>query len=318
VQRDNIRSLELQEVACPRCNSREAAELVRSPDRLYGIKGEFRAVSCSGCDLWFQNPRPTAATVDLAYPEDYGPYDSKPVAPSNSTAKRILAAINPIRRRYRQASLVPEFVPGGRLIELGCANGAFLQSLRDLGWSQVYGVELSEAAARKGRAAGLDIECAPIETALAAYPDGHFDVVVSSMVLEHLYDPFSVIRLIASKLKPGGQFLFSTIVHDSLDAQIYGRYWAGFDLPRHMVYFSHADLLAALNADYEEAVCIHQLAWADFWRSSSWRRQDGVPSLLDRIVLVIGSSVLGELVSLPIAMLGKTSRVSLRCRRKSA
>ena len=311
------RPLKLETVPCPRCGTVESRSVLCTQDHLYGIAGNFYVASCPQCGLWYQNPRPTPETVASAYPETYLPHNNiAPPDASFSLARKLVRALNPIRRRYAKTALIPEWVADGRLLELGCADGALLQTLRERGWHHLYGAELSESAAQKARARGFDVSCGPLEAALAGFPDRHFDVVVSGMVLEHLYNPFAVIREVARVLKPGGQFLFSTISRDSLDARLYGNYWAGFDLPRHMVYFTRDDLRSALGTDFEQTRCVYQLAWVDFLRSSSWRRANREAHVLDLAVLAIGMSLLGELLSLPLAWLRLTSRVSFTCRRR--
>ena len=145
---------------------------------------------------------------------------------------------------------------------------------------------------------------------LPRFTEGSLDVVVSSMVVEHLYDPFQVIRDIAARLKPGGQFLFSTVVRDGLDARMYGPYWAGFDLPRHMVHFRKRDLLETLAPHFDRVEVFHQSAPVDFVRAATWR---GKP--VDRAVRAIAGSSVGKPLSTWLAWLGQTSRVSFRCRR---
>jgi SAM-dependent methyltransferase len=174
------------------------------------------------------------------------------------------------------------------------------------------------AAAERARALGFDVRCARVEDALEAIPDGTLDAVVSSMVFEHLYDPFAVLRMAAQKLKPGGQLLFSTVVRDALDARLYGRYWAGFDFPRHMVHFSRRDLLRALAGEFHQVHAVGQAAPVDFVRSASWRIAEGAGTLLDRLFVAMGDGHAAHALSLVLARFGLTTRVSFSARRRNA
>ena len=216
-------------------------------------------------------------------------------------------------RWQRGVALEPDPVPGGRLLELGCASGERLASLRALGWQHLYGVELVPAAAARARAAGFEVICGSAEDPLESFPDAHFDVIIASMVLEHLANPFAVVDAIARKLKPGGQFLFSTVVHDSADGVLFGSYWSGFDFPRHLVFFRRADLRKFLSRDFERVAMYHQSAPIDYVRSARWRN-----GWLDRRIEKLFSSPRGFSVASVLAWLRLTCRVSVTARRKGS
>lgn len=217
-------------------------------------------------------------------------------------------------RRQACIELIPHFVSGGHLLEIGCATGDRLQRLRELGWKNLDGIELVPRAAERAKEQGFRILCEPVETGITKYPDSYFDVVVSSMVLEHLPNPFTVVREIARKVKPGGEFLFSTVTRDSLDARLFGPYWSGYDFPRHMVYFRKRDIRDMVAKDFFELEWIHQNAPIDFVRPATWRWPEG--RLTDRIILLLARSPLANVFGGILAGAGQTCRISFRCRRK--
>jgi SAM-dependent methyltransferase len=218
-------------------------------------------------------------------------------------------------RRLVGVELIPIYVPCGRLLEIGCAKGDRLRTLRDWGWGHLEGIELVAPAAAQARAHGFPVRCEPVESALSHYPDDHFDVIVTSMVLEHLHNPFAVVREIARKLKPGGEFLFSTVTRDGLDARLFGPFWAGYDFPRHMVYFRNSDLREMLGEEFTQVELFWQNEPIDYVRSASWRRPEGRVS--DRLLGAVARSPLGWLLGALLARLSWTTRVSVRCRKKS-
>ena len=340
--------IRLERADCPRCGSWNSAPVYTAQDYIYRLPGTFYAARCDDCGLWFQNPRPVEADIPLLYPNTYAPH-AEPIAASfkqNSAAanwlrrgwrgwnhgyltsrlgykhrggdrfaERLGAAIGgsiSLSARWRAGcDLVPRFVPEGRLLELGCGNGETLKRLRDLGWQNVQGVELSEPAARIARRAGFTVKTTTIETALESYPDGSFDAIVASMVLEHLVNPFNVVRQIARKLKPGGEFLFSTVIRDSLDGQIFGRYGVCYDFPRHMVFFRKRDLNEMLRCDFDRIQSWHQSTPIDFQRPARLRNSRFDPELRKFF-----ESRAGTEVATLLARLKLMGRVSYRCRRK--
>ncbi len=237
----------------------------------------------------------------LGYPED-----------GLGRVVRRLPLFDPWERRRHGVALTPRFVPGGRLLEIGCADGARLRLLRHMGWRDLHGIELVPAAAERARNSGFSVETGRAEEALGRTPDGAYDAVVCSMVLEHLHDPFGFLPSISAKLKPGGELLFSTVVRDAIDAWVFGEYWSGFDFPRHMVFFRTADLRSALAPSFDRVETFHQNEPIDVVRSAGWRRGP-----LDGLLATVAASAPGRVIGEVLAWARLTGRVSFRCRRRT-
>lgn len=339
--------IRLERVACPRCGGLNSSPVYTAHDHIYGLPGTFYAESCDDCGLWFQNPRPVQADIRLLYPPTYAPHgEPRPrfrPAPqranlprnvwrgwnsgyltrrlgyeprgkeivSNRAGAALGSVISRAARWRAGCDLIPSFVPEGRLLELGCGTGQTLNKLRDLGWRNLYGVELSESAAHIARHSGFTVKTATIEAALETYPDGWFDAIVAEMVLEHLVNPFAVVQQIARKLKPGGEFLFSTVVRDSIDGRIFGPYGVCYDFPRHMVFFHNGDLNKLLRPEFDRIQSWRQSTPIDFQRPAYLRSARFDPEL-QRFF----KTPAGELVVRVLARLKLMGRVSYRCRRK--
>jgi SAM-dependent methyltransferase len=297
------------------------------------LPGAFTACECDACGLWFLNPQPSPEHVADLYPASYAPHDEPDPRPISADVAAYLAdalgyahlprspehrswrsRIDRARQRWKACvELVPQWTPGGSVLEIGAASGARLAALRNLGWTDLHGIELVPAAAERARARGAKIACGSVEDMLVTYPDASFDVVIMSMVLEHLANPFDVMAMIATKLRPGGQLLFSTITRDGLDARLYGSYWGGFDFPRHLVFLRDADIAEMIAPHFETLERAHHAAPQDFVRSAEWRRHEG--RWVDRLVLAVRDPLLRYRIGLVLAWTGLTCRVSYRCRR---
>lgn len=315
----NEHQIRLETVVCPRCRSKQFRQKYTTPDFLHGIPGTFSVAECSHCGLEYQNPRPAPESLEKIYPTEYGPYKMASETlggKRHGIFRRVIKAINPLRAHHYKIGLNPILVEGGRIIELGCASGGRLIRLKEAGWNNIYGIELSQNAATKAASYGFDVRCGLIEEELQKYPDQYFDVIVSSMVIEHLYDPFALIDLVAKKMKPGGQFLFSTVIRDSLDAKIYGKYWFPYELPRHMVFFTLNDLKRSLESHFDGLKIIRQTAFVDFHRGSLWRIRSGRATIFDKLVVRIPLGAVTEMLGILLAVFGGSSRVSIECRKR--
>lgn len=122
-------------------------------------------------------------------------------------------------------------VPSGRLLDVGCGYGLFLDEARQRGFG-VLGVEASVRCAEHARdELGLQVLNASFEDA-ALEPES-FDAVVLTDVLEHLADPVATIRRCAALLAPGGALLITTPDPSSPVARLAGRRWWSYLVAHH-------------------------------------------------------------------------------------
>ncbi|CAG0935638.1 Demethylmenaquinone methyltransferase [Thermoflexales bacterium] len=228
-------------IPCLLCGADRPVRIYDAPDRLMKIPGEFRIVRCGSCGLVYLSPRPTVAAIGSYYPEAYEPYLR--ITPQSLPAWRRWLLNYGLRKRIRP--IVQRKAPG-RALDIGCATGQFLAYLRDTAHWQVTGVEPGQNAARYARETfGLEVYHGDLRS--AQFADATFDAVTMWDVLEHLHDPCAELREIRRVLRPEGLLVLRVPSLDSLDARIFGPYWAGLDVPRHMVVFSRRALMQMLG-----------------------------------------------------------------------
>jgi 2-polyprenyl-3-methyl-5-hydroxy-6-metoxy-1,4-benzoquinol methylase len=216
---------------CPMCASDQGDLFVESADLLHASTQTFRLLTCRSCGHIYQNPRPTVAAIDKHYPADYIPFQ-KAIDEEASAWRRFDRGFG---RRRRCLAVHRAAGKPGRLLDIGCATGIFLDGMRSLGW-QVHGVEPSPGAAEYARQHfGLDVFQGRLEDAGIA--DRSLDAVSLWDVLEHVHEPRQVLDEIARILRPGGLVVLSLPNPDSLEARLLGRFWLGWDLPRHLNLF---------------------------------------------------------------------------------
>ncbi len=227
-------------VGCPLCGSERWSTWLAGPDRAHPSPGHFTLVHCAACGLVFQNPRPSAAALSRYYPSDYMPYGADI---GRSLAHRL--GWRHGLELHRRCRFVARLKTAGELLDIGCATGTFLAGIEDYGAWRAWGIEPDLGAARRARAQGLDVVVARFEDMELA--PGALDAVTLWDVLEHLPDPVDALRNVRRALRPDGLVVLNVPMLDSLDARLFGAYWCGLDLPRHLTLFDHATLWATLD-----------------------------------------------------------------------
>ena len=97
------------------------------------------------------------------------------------------------------------------ILEIGCGDGSTGAAALAAGKCGRYvGIEIAEGPAARARACLSDVRLGNVEVMDITDPPETYDAVIASEVLEHLTDPWDVVRRLAALLKPGGLFLASS------------------------------------------------------------------------------------------------------------
>src|SRR3989344_8655701 len=83
-------------------------------------------------------------------------------------------------------------IDNGSVLDLGCGDGMLLDSLKLRG-NRIEGVDISGEAVKKCEVKGHKVELFDFSDGKLPYADNSFDYVVMLDVLEHLYDPDTVL-----------------------------------------------------------------------------------------------------------------------------
>jgi SAM-dependent methyltransferase len=151
-----------------------------------------------------------------------------------------------VLRAFRRARLraIPTRRPG-RVLDIGCGDGSFLEALARQGW-EIFGTELSEpiaATARKRLGEGLRV--GTIEK--VGFAAASFDLVTFWHVLEHLDDPRLALSEARRLLRANGRVVVAAPNIESLQACIFKEGWLHLDVPRHHWHFSPRTLAAVAD-----------------------------------------------------------------------
>jgi 2-polyprenyl-3-methyl-5-hydroxy-6-metoxy-1,4-benzoquinol methylase len=94
--------------------------------------------------------------------------------------------------------------PLGRVLDVGCAEGANASLLRARGATHLAGIDVDEAFAAAARERYDEVVHGSVPDDLH-WDDRSFDTILAYDVLEHLYDPWSATKRLAGLLRPGGR-----------------------------------------------------------------------------------------------------------------
>lgn len=120
----------------------------------------------------------------------------------------------------------------GKLLDIGAGTGDFLVVAKNHGWNTT-GIEPSE------KAKSIAINKGVIFVDKLSDLENHsFDVITMWHVLEHVPNLDEYILELKRLLKPTGTILIAVPNFKSFDANYYGKFWAAYDVPRHIWHFS--------------------------------------------------------------------------------
>lgn len=104
-------------------------------------------------------------------------------------------------------SEISKYKKNGRILEIGCGKGDLIIKIKSKGF-EVYGVEISQIASRELKDSNIPVKNAPIEE--VDYPADYFDYVIMYGVIEHVNNPYLVMKKINSWLRPSGGVMIYT------------------------------------------------------------------------------------------------------------
>lgn len=257
----------LETIDCPLCGDPRSAPVVTCEDYVYHIAGTFHFVRCQGCRHVYLNPCPNLETISECYPKSYVPHDFPSGSQSEPQSRPpkfqlVLRKIPGLRQLYywliddHSMPVPPCPNSEARALEIGCATGNYLWSLKQAGW-HVTGLEPAEQAANVANARGLPVHCGTLDT--VTFDSETYDAVFAWMVLEHVHHPIDTLRAIAELLKPGGRLNLSVPNFGCWEPSLFGRYWLGYDSPRHLHQFTPQSLRRLLEqCGYSQVRIRHQ------------------------------------------------------------
>lgn len=214
-------------IACPACSGQNAVLQIE--------KLGFQYQRCVDCGTLYCSPRPAGSDLDQFYQQSKS---------SNFWAKEFFPAVAEPRREklFRpKAQKVSELFFSSDSIksvcDVGAGYGIFVEELKALKPDLRYAaVEPGAELAAVCRSKGLEVLETMAEDALEW--KGRFDLVICSEVIEHVFDPESFIRSLASLCAPGGKVLLTGLGYEGFDILTLQEHSNSVSPPHHLNFIS--------------------------------------------------------------------------------
>ncbi|MGM0498459.1 MAG: class I SAM-dependent methyltransferase, partial [Bacteroidota bacterium] len=225
---------------CPLCNSERIQKQTEVKD--FSISGElFDIYSCPECGFHFTQNHPDES--------DIGPYyQSEDYISHSDTSKGLINKIYHWIRKImlgRKFRLIKNETPDKKLLDIGCGTGYFLNYMKNKNY-RIYGVE-KEKDAREFAINNFNIPVTSPDDFLDQEQNEQYDIITLWHVLEHIQNFNEYLKSIHNNLSKNGILIIALPNHKSYDAKYYKRYWAGYDVPRHLWHFDPETLKILIN-----------------------------------------------------------------------
>lgn len=219
---------------CPVCHNTEIKELFACKDYVASSEN-FTIVACKNCSLQFTNPRPTEEEIGKYYQSNN--YISH--AGSDKSELGVTYKIYDWVRNYSIGSklkLIKKYHSTGKLLDLGCGLGYFLDGVKKDKTFEGTGADIStDAIQYVDKTFGIKVL---EENRLTEISDEHFDIITQWHVMEHVHRLEERMKLLKRILKKDGTMFLAVPISNSFDSRYYKQYWDGYDVPRHLYHFT--------------------------------------------------------------------------------
>ena len=213
-------------VRCPACD-------LDNRD-VHFVKKGFTFRKCSSCQTVYISPRPPRKILDTFY------QNAECIRMFSALMKDVEKERTRLFFKPRVKRVLTELRKHhsltGKLLEIGCGIGTFLEIIRDATCYECYGLDPDAYALAVASGKGLTTFCSTVED---FDPRGHqFDVVLNFETIEHVFSPLAFLEKINVMLPPGGLLVFTTPNYQGFDVLMLGRHYKNVYGPNHLNYFN--------------------------------------------------------------------------------
>ena len=215
---------------CKICNNSNFKEYLKLKD-FFLTQEEFSIFYCTDCGLKFTFPVPKET--------DLGKYYKSEKYVSHSDSKKGLffniyqiVKNHTLKNKYK---LILQNTSKGSILDYGSGTGDFLRNFKKNNWN-CYGIEPDEQTRLyASEKQGINFT---VPENINNFEKHSFNAITLWHVLEHIPDLNEKLQNFKNLLNQNGILVIAVPNSDSYDSVYYGKYWAAYDVPRHLYHFN--------------------------------------------------------------------------------
>lgn len=227
---------------CPVCHNDSTAVCYDrvSDELLCNSRGTFSIAKCDSCEHVFTSKR--------VFEDDIIRFYEKYYTQDNSERHVVYKLVRSLILRLRPAR-VPYPSGSGNFLSIGCGSGVSLVEYSMKGW-KVFGIDFDQNALgiAAGKCPSAKLSAGELEESI--FGGVKFDYIELSHVLEHIYDLNQFVEKLKVVSNPECIIKISVPDYESFERKLFGRYWRGLELPRHIHHFSFKTLTSLFPTQF--------------------------------------------------------------------
>ncbi|MEP2736994.1 MAG: class I SAM-dependent methyltransferase [Erythrobacter sp.] len=237
-------------MSCRICAGSLGSEIYRPREMMFGTREAFDYVLCEDCSTLQIAEIPGDLAQYYAGNSYYSFNQSRGEAGWKVALKRMVAGgmigrpnaypsngglLDKIRRGAEPwTAHVAGLRRDSAVLDVGCGEGARLQAMARLGFTNLTGIDLFLPNDKAGKQAdGIVLHSGDL-----AQHDGRYDCITMHHSLEHVPDPAALLAAARDRLNPGGAIYIRVPLFQPDIWAEFGVNWAQIDAPRHLYLFS--------------------------------------------------------------------------------
>jgi SAM-dependent methyltransferase len=236
---------------CPLCGALGPATI---------LAGTVRSLrNCSLCGVSYLDPPPSQSELAAFFANEYISTDED---------LDVRFGTRPTRYLRQVAGFIHQRKSCGRILDLGCAGGYFLDRFFQAPAWEKWGVDLSKFAAARARTKSIRVHTGDIHS--APLPGSGFDAVTVLDTFFYFLEPWRELKAIRRALKPNGLLVITTPCAGShiwrntgWRAKLFGCSQNSLLQTRHLFFYSPRSLTFLLRRSSFQIIAIQPLPAID-------------------------------------------------------